>query len=163
MPASGSWPSNNVIVTASAPYETSTWSSTEHGATPVTKSIVTVQSSSPTFAVPKAIGWTSAIPGVGSTNWGWTTGGSSPGQGVKPTDASGPEPFVTVVPQRGVAVPVPGDGSAGSAPAAPGAEPPAERSCPAVPDPAADAAATAPMITVRAIASEIVAVLDTCG
>jgi hypothetical protein len=56
VPAPGSWPSNNVIVTASAPYETSTWSSTEHGETPVTKSTVTVLSSSPTFAVSKSIG-----------------------------------------------------------------------------------------------------------
>jgi hypothetical protein len=81
---------------------------------------------------------------------------------VKPTDASGPEPLVTVVPQRGVVVPVPGDGSAGSGPAAPGAEPPAECSCVVAPDPAAELAATAPTITVTAMVSEIVAVLDTC-
>src|SRR5207247_851657 len=65
-------------------------------ATPVTKSIVTVRSSAPTFAVSKAIGWTSALPGVGSTVCGWITGGASPGQGVKPTDASCLEPLVPV-------------------------------------------------------------------
>jgi len=72
------------------------------------------------------------MPGVGSTVCGWITGGSSPGQGVKPTDASCLEPLVTVVPQRGATTP----------------------------DPAAELAATAPMITVTARASEIVAVLD---
>src|SRR5512133_1445463 len=103
------------------------------------------------------------MPGVGSTTRGWMTGGSSSGHGVKPTEASGPVPFVTVVPQGGAAVAVPGDGWAGSPPTAPGAERPDDRSCVTASDPAAEVAATAPTMTLTARTSEIVTVFGTCA
>src|SRR5512132_2670408 len=101
------------------------------------------------------------MPGVGSTTWRWMTGGSSSGHGVKPTEASGPVPFVTVVPHGGAAVPVPGDGWAGSPPTAPGAERPDDRSWVTASDPAAEVAATAPTMTLTAMTSEIVTVFST--
>jgi hypothetical protein len=103
------------------------------------------------------------MPGVGSTTWGWMTGGSSSGHGVNPTEASGPVPFVTVVPHGGAAVAVPGHGWAGSPPTAPGAERPDDSSCVTASDPAAEVAATAPTMTLMARTSEIVTVFGTCA
>jgi hypothetical protein len=140
-----------------------TWSRTAQGSTPEVKSTFTVRPSSRTAAVSNGRACTSAMPGVGSTTCGWMTGDSSSGHGVNPTEASGPVPFVTVVPHGGVAVPVPGDGWVGSPPTAPGAERPDDRSCVDASDPAAEVAATAQTMTLMARTSEIVTVFGTCA
>jgi hypothetical protein len=70
-------------------------------------------------------------------------------------------PFVTIVPHGGAAVPVTGDGWAGSPPTAPGAERPEDCSCATASDPAAELAATAPTMTLTARTSEIATAFDT--